>query len=165
MTVFEGAHWAVVELMGHRTRIGLVSQGPMGMLAINALGGGVDGRGVEFYGPGAIYGIRLVTEEVARAAARDPLTTAARPLSLGGILTAARLEIAEAVAAGIQGEYVPWAAQAGVAGIVEDVLERLGADKIAIFRGPLAYDLPGGWDGVDPLPPQLPDDSDDPVPF
>ncbi|WP_053081515.1 hypothetical protein [Methylobacterium aquaticum] len=66
---FEG--WAVLELMGHRRRVGRVRE-------VEAFGGKLlridvpagDGEATEFYGCTSIYALRPVTEEVARDLAK-----------------------------------------------------------------------------------------------
>ena len=65
---FEG--WAILELMGHRVRIGLVQEAEMfgvKMLRIDIPAG--DGTVTEFYQPQVIYALRPVAEEIARAEA------------------------------------------------------------------------------------------------
>jgi hypothetical protein len=67
---FEG--WAVLELMGHRTRPGLVKEVEIGggkMLRVD-IHGEEDVVVTEFYGTSAIYSIRPVSEEIARDAAK-----------------------------------------------------------------------------------------------
>lgn len=64
---FEG--WAMLELMGHRQRIGYVQEvemagGKLMRIDIPNEGGDI----TEFYGCSAIYSLRPVTEEVARDA-------------------------------------------------------------------------------------------------
>jgi hypothetical protein len=67
MTAFEG--WAMLELMGHRQRIGFVKEVEMAggkMLRIDIPN---EGRDItEFYGCAAIYSLRPVAEGVAREA-------------------------------------------------------------------------------------------------
>lgn len=65
-----GEQWAVVELMGHRVRTGIVSEVERfgtKMLRIDLPA--EEGFVTEFYGGPSIYGIRPVSEEVGRAAA------------------------------------------------------------------------------------------------
>ncbi len=65
------AHWAIVELMGHRRLAGYVEEvelfgGKMMRLDIPS-----EPPVTQFYGPSAIYAVTPTTEEVARAFARD----------------------------------------------------------------------------------------------
>ena len=65
---FDG--WAILELMGHRIRIGLVQEAEMfgvKMLRIDIPAG--DGTVTEFYQPQVIYALRPVAEEIARTEA------------------------------------------------------------------------------------------------
>ena len=62
--------WAIVELMGHRRRAGVVrevEQFGTRLLRIDSPAG--EDLVTEFYGGGAIYALRPCTEEVARALA------------------------------------------------------------------------------------------------
>lgn len=85
-TVIEG--WCIVELFGHNKIAGYVSTaiiGTSGMLRIDVPE--VDGSPAytRFYGPGAIYSLTLVTEELARAALksiRPPAVTVYIPRQL-----------------------------------------------------------------------------------
>lgn len=70
MPAFSG--WAVVELLGHRTRPGLVSEVEMfggKMLQVDIYVG--EKMITEFYGCSSIYGLRPCSEETARKAAGD----------------------------------------------------------------------------------------------
>lgn len=65
------AGWAIVELMGHRQRVGHVQEveaygGKLLRIDIPTDGGDV----TEFYGCGSIYALRPVSEEIAREGAR-----------------------------------------------------------------------------------------------
>lgn len=65
------AHWAIVELMGHRRLAGYVEEvelfgGKMMRLDVPS-----EPPVTQFYGPSAIYAVTPTTEEVARAFARD----------------------------------------------------------------------------------------------
>ena len=78
-TVIEG--WAIVELFGHNKIAGHVTTaiiGTSGMLRIDVPAVGETPGYTRFYGPGAIYSLTLVTEELARAALRairhEPVT-------------------------------------------------------------------------------------------
>jgi hypothetical protein len=71
-TEIEG--WAIVELFGHNKIAGYVTTaiiGTSGMLRVDVPE--VEGLAAftRFYGPGAIYSLTLVTEEVARAALQE----------------------------------------------------------------------------------------------
>ncbi len=66
---FEG--WAMLELMGHRRRIGFIKEvemfgGKLLRIDIPVEGGDV----TEFYGCSSVYALRPVSEEVARDAAK-----------------------------------------------------------------------------------------------
>lgn len=69
--------WVLLELMGHRQRIGIAREEYVGsgkMIRID-IPAGNDGEAVtEFYGTNAVYSLRPITEEVAKDhwAARDP---------------------------------------------------------------------------------------------
>lgn len=84
MTAETFSSWAIVELMGHRTRAGLASEieiagGKMLRIEIPIATDGEAVAATELYSIGAIYSLRPCTEDVARAmAARygDP-----RPIS------------------------------------------------------------------------------------
>lgn len=74
--------WVMLELMGHRQRIGLAREEEIAggvMLRIDIPTEG-DGYATEYYGAASIYALRPIAEEVARDhyAARDPRP--ARPL-------------------------------------------------------------------------------------
>lgn len=66
--------WAVLDLMGHRRRVGRISEVEMfgaKLLRIDIPAGGDDIT--EFYGPAAIYSLRPIPEATARTeAARHP---------------------------------------------------------------------------------------------
>ena len=75
--------WVLLELMGHRQRIGMAREEEIAgglMLRIDIPTDGED-YATEYYGASSIYALRPVSEEVARDhyAARDPRPT--RPLS------------------------------------------------------------------------------------
>lgn len=58
--------WAIVELMGHAQTAGIVRKSDLGgLLRIDVPLG--DGFRTEYYGEQAIYAIRVVSEEIARA--------------------------------------------------------------------------------------------------
>jgi hypothetical protein len=66
------AGWAVLELMGHRRRVGMVSEveiagGKLLRIDIPTDGGDI----TEFYGAASIYALRPVSEEIARRAASE----------------------------------------------------------------------------------------------
>lgn len=66
---YEG--WAILELMGHRQRVGRISEveaygGKLLRIDIPAEGGDV----TEFYGASSVYSMRPITEEIARDAAK-----------------------------------------------------------------------------------------------
>lgn len=69
--------WVLLELMGHRQRVGMAREEYIGsgkMIRID-IPAGEDGDTVtEFYGTSAIYALRPISEEVARDhwSARDP---------------------------------------------------------------------------------------------
>ena len=69
ITAYEG--WAMLELMGHRQRVGRVQEvemygGKMLRIDIPIEGGDI----TEFYGCTSIYALRPIAEDVARDAAR-----------------------------------------------------------------------------------------------
>ncbi|MEW5422679.1 hypothetical protein [Amorphus sp. 3PC139-8] len=65
---FEG--WALVELMGHRRRVGYVRQVESFGAKLLRIDIPAEGDDVtEFYGGGAIYALRPCSEEIARAQA------------------------------------------------------------------------------------------------
>ncbi len=58
--------WAIVELMGHGQTAGLIKKSDLGgLLRIDVPI--EDGMRTEYYGEAAIYAIRIVSEEIARA--------------------------------------------------------------------------------------------------
>lgn len=68
-TPIEG--WAILELFGHSKLAGYVSTaiiGTSGMLRVDVPEVGEIAAYTRFYGPGAIFSLTLVTEEIARAA-------------------------------------------------------------------------------------------------
>ena len=70
MTTASFERWAFREMMGHRVRIGLVQEVEMfgvKMVRIDIPAG--DSTITEFYHPQAIYALRPVSEEIARAEA------------------------------------------------------------------------------------------------
>lgn len=72
MTDLTDGYWAIVELMGHRRRAGLVKeveQFGAKMLRLDIPAG--DEFVTEFYGGSSVYALRPATEEVARAAAEQ----------------------------------------------------------------------------------------------
>ncbi|HYD87146.1 MAG TPA: hypothetical protein VEA80_06715 [Vitreimonas sp.] len=76
---FEG--WAIVELMGHRTRPGRVKEvetagGKMLRIDIPA----PDGEVTEFYGVSAIYSIRPCSEQIARDQSSTAQSRPVRPI-------------------------------------------------------------------------------------
>lgn len=78
-TAFEG--WAIVELMGHRTRPGFVKEveiagGKMLRIDIPA----PDADVTEFYGTSAIYSIRPCSEQMARDQAIGANSRPVRPI-------------------------------------------------------------------------------------
>lgn len=78
-TAFEG--WAIVELMGHRTRPGFVKEveiagGKMLRIDIPA----PDGDVTEFYGTSAIYSIRPCSEQMARDQSSHANSRPVRPI-------------------------------------------------------------------------------------
>lgn len=79
-TKFES--WAIVDLFGHTRRAGKVSEQTIGgcsFVRIDVPGETPEAFTTELYGNGAIYGIRIVSEEVARLAAQD---CKAEPISM-----------------------------------------------------------------------------------
>lgn len=67
--------WAILELMGHRRRAGLVEEVELGgakMLRID-IPIGADKTITEFYGGSSVYGLRPCSEEMARDVASDTL--------------------------------------------------------------------------------------------
>ena len=65
----QGEQWAVVELMGHMQTGGIIRTSDFGGL-IRVDVPIEDGYRTEYYGSGAIYAIRVVSEEIARAYAK-----------------------------------------------------------------------------------------------
>lgn len=64
--------WAVIEIMGHRLRAGLIQEVEVFGTKQLRIDIPVDDASVtEFYGGAAIFSIRLATEEVARATAQQ----------------------------------------------------------------------------------------------
>lgn len=64
-----GEQWAIVELMGHAQTAGLIRTSDLGgLLRLDVPMH--DGYRTEYYGNAAIYAIRIVSEEIARAFAR-----------------------------------------------------------------------------------------------
>ena len=59
--------WAVVELMGHGQTAGLIRKSDLGGLLRIDVPCGEEGFRTEYYGEQAIYAIRIVSEEIARA--------------------------------------------------------------------------------------------------
>lgn len=78
-STFEG--WAIVELMGHNTIAGYVSEQVIAgaaMLRVDVPGNESQAEFTKFFGGSAIYGITPTTEEIARHAAGR---LAVRPVS------------------------------------------------------------------------------------
>lgn len=78
-SAFEG--WAIVELMGHRTRPGYIKEveiagGKMLRIDIPA----PDGDATEFYGAASIYSIRPCSEQIARDQASGANSRPVRPI-------------------------------------------------------------------------------------
>jgi len=71
--------WAIVELFGHSTIAGYVSQGPGELIRIDVPATGGQERFTKYYGLKAIYGITPTTEEIAKKAAEK---LSVRPVSL-----------------------------------------------------------------------------------
>jgi len=59
--------WAIVELMGHAQTAGIIRSSDLGGLLRVDVPVGNEGFRTEFYGASAIYAIRVVSEEIARA--------------------------------------------------------------------------------------------------
>lgn len=95
--------WAIVELFGHTQIAGLVSEATLGGAAFVRVDvPEVDGQPpfTKFYGPGAIYSITPVSEEIARSA-----TERMRPRPVATYyLPAPKAEAAGELAAGELGE-------------------------------------------------------------
>lgn len=96
-TAFAG--WAILELMGHRRRVGYCEEVEIAggkMLRID-IHGKDDTVLSEFYGSSAIYALRPVSEEVARDASRNQDVRPVRPAEYGERpqLPAARSEFDE----------------------------------------------------------------------
>ena len=71
-TTIEG--WAILELFGHQKLAGYVRTaiiGTSGMLRVDVPEVDTAPAFTRFYGPGAIYSLTLVTEDIARAALRE----------------------------------------------------------------------------------------------
>lgn len=76
---FEG--WALLELMGHRTRPGYVKEVEMAggkMLRVDIPAG--DDTVTEFYGVSAVYSLRPATEEIVRDVAGKSYGADPRPI-------------------------------------------------------------------------------------
>ena len=61
--------WALVELFGHQKIVGKVSEASLAggaFLRVDVPAVGKDAPFTRFYGPGAIYSINPITEEIAR---------------------------------------------------------------------------------------------------
>lgn len=70
-TTFEGT-WAIVELMGHRRVIGMVTEATIAgtqFLRVDVLDG--DTTTTQYYAPSAVYGLHPTTEAVALKAAKS----------------------------------------------------------------------------------------------
>uniref|UniRef100_A0A6M3IT32 Uncharacterized protein n=1 Tax=viral metagenome TaxID=1070528 RepID=A0A6M3IT32_9ZZZZ len=66
MTENNNERWAVVELMGHAQTAGIIRTSDLGgLLRVDVPID--DGFRTEYYGEGAVYAIRIVSEEIARA--------------------------------------------------------------------------------------------------
>lgn len=77
--------WAILELMGHRKRPGLVEEVEIAggkMLRVDIHGEG-DDVVTEFYGASAIYCLRPVAEEIARDAGKGMNLRPVRPVEYG----------------------------------------------------------------------------------
>lgn len=59
--------WAVVELMGHARTAGIIRTSDLGGLLRVDVPGDEGGFRTEYYGESAIYSIKVVSEEIARA--------------------------------------------------------------------------------------------------
>ena len=59
--------WAIVELMGHAQTAGIIRTSDLGGLLRVDVPVGDEGFRTEYYGEQAIYAIRVVSEEIARA--------------------------------------------------------------------------------------------------
>ena len=71
--------WAIVEIFGHTTIAGYVSQGPGELIRIDVPECNGQPKFTKFYGPKAIYGITPTTEEICKKAAEK---LSVRPVSL-----------------------------------------------------------------------------------
>lgn len=63
--------WAIVELMGHGLTAGIIRQSDLGGLLRVDVPVADEGFRTEYYGNQAIYSIKVVSEEIARAYAVD----------------------------------------------------------------------------------------------
>jgi len=80
MSAFNG--WAILELMGHRQRAGLVEEVEIAggkMLRID-IHGADDVVATEFYGCSAVYSLRPVSEDIARDAGKRLDVRPVRPV-------------------------------------------------------------------------------------
>lgn len=75
MGAYQG--WAIVEIMGHRRHVGIVSevvQYGATMLCVEAVvAQDIEQREPFFYGGSAVFGVKPLTEEQARAAVAPPV--------------------------------------------------------------------------------------------
>lgn len=87
----QGEQWAIVELMGHAQTAGLIRTSDFGgLLRLDVPM--QEGFRTEYYGNAAIYAIRIVSEEIARAFARPD-----RDISVYDVPIVPRVEYEEAL--------------------------------------------------------------------
>ena len=71
--------YGIIELFGHNTIAGCISQGPLELIRVDVPAVNNQEKFTKFYGPKAIYGITPTTEEIATKAAEK---LSVRPVSL-----------------------------------------------------------------------------------
>lgn len=67
MSEIKNETWAIIELMGHAQTAGIIKTSDLGGLLRVDVPMGDEGFRTEYYGEQAIYAIRIVSEEIARA--------------------------------------------------------------------------------------------------
>lgn len=71
--------WGIIEVFGHNTIAGYISQGPLELIRVDVPAVNNQKKFTKFYGPKAIYGITPTTEDIAIRAA---MKLSVRPVSL-----------------------------------------------------------------------------------
>lgn len=101
--------WCVLDLFGHQRTAGHVTEASIGgcaFIRIDVPEG--DGFRTEYYGNGAIYSMRPVSEEIAREVVKSHSSPPVAPYEVSSLLKRLRPAVSESEDADQSGEEIPW---------------------------------------------------------